>query len=108
MSLVDHLNFARPVLAVGIFNGYGICSYESNPILFAMLILLSSVSNIETIRETSFEVVSEKIPFIFKEEIYKMVMENNTTKSLLKQIDTIFKRIEMMLERDWKKLLGKK
>ena len=43
-----------------------------------------------------------------KEEIYKMVMENNTTKSLLKQIDTIFKRIEMMLERDWKKLLGKK
>ena len=43
-----------------------------------------------------------------KEEIYKMVMENNTTKSLLEQIDTIFKRIEMMLERDWKKLLGKK
>ena len=43
-----------------------------------------------------------------KEEIYKMVMKNNTTKFLLKQIDTIFKRIEMMLERDWKKLLGKK
>ena len=43
-----------------------------------------------------------------KEEIYKMVMKNNTTKSLLKQIDTIFKRIEMMLERDLKKLLGKK
>ena len=35
-----------------------------------------------------------------KEEIYKMVMKNNTAKSLLKQIDTIFKRIEMMLERD--------
>ena len=32
-----------------------------------------------------------------KEEIYKMVMKNNTAKSLLKQIDTIFKRIEMML-----------
>ena len=32
------------------------------------------------IRETSFEVVPEKIPFIFKEEIYKMVMKNNTTK----------------------------
>ena len=43
-----------------------------------------------------------------KEEIYKMVMKNNTTKSLLKQIDTIFKRIEMMLEKDLKKILGKK
>ena len=43
-----------------------------------------------------------------KEEIYKMVMKNNTTKSLLKQIDNLWKRIEMMLERDWKKLLGKK
>ena len=42
-----------------------------------------------------------------KEEIYKMVMKNNTTKSLLKQIDTIFKRIEMMLERDLKKHFGK-
>ena len=43
-----------------------------------------------------------------KEEIYKMVMKNNTTKILLKQIDTIFKRIEMMLERDLKKLLVRK
>jgi len=43
-----------------------------------------------------------------KEEIYKMVMKNNTTKSLLKQIDIIFKRIEMMLEKDLKKILGKK
>ena len=42
-----------------------------------------------------------------KEEIYKMVMENNTTKSLLEQIDTIFKRIEMMLERDLKKHFGR-
>ena len=36
-----------------------------------------------------------------------MVMKNNTTKSLLKQIDTIFKRIEMMLERDLKKHFGR-
>jgi hypothetical protein len=43
-----------------------------------------------------------------KEEIYKLVMKNNTTKSLLKQIDNLWKRIEMMLERDMKKLLGKK
>ena len=43
-----------------------------------------------------------------KEEIYKMVMKNNTTKSLLKQIDIIFKRIEVMLEKGLKKILGKK
>ena len=43
-----------------------------------------------------------------KEEIYKMVMKSNSAKSLLKQIDGIWKRIEMMLERDMKKLLGKK
>jgi len=43
-----------------------------------------------------------------KEEIYKLVMKSNSAKSLLKQIDGIWKRIEMMLERDMKKLLGKK
>ena len=42
-----------------------------------------------------------------KEEIYKMVMKNNTTKSLLKQIDTIWKRVEVLLEKDLKKHFGR-
>ena len=42
-----------------------------------------------------------------KEEIYKMVMKNNTTKSLLKQIDGIWKRVEVLLEKDLKKQFGK-
>jgi hypothetical protein len=42
-----------------------------------------------------------------KEEIYKLVMKNNTTKSLLKQIDNLWKRVEVLLEKDLKKLLGK-
>jgi hypothetical protein len=43
-----------------------------------------------------------------KPEVFEMVMRNSTTKSLLKQIDGIWKRIEMMLEKDLKKLLGRK
>ena len=35
-----------------------------------------------------------------KEEIYKMVMKNNTTKSLLKQMDNLWKRVEVLLEKD--------
>ena len=42
-----------------------------------------------------------------KEEIYKLVMKNNTTKLLLKQIDNLWKRVEVLLEKDLKKLLGK-
>ena len=42
-----------------------------------------------------------------KEEIYKMVMKNNTTKSLLKQIDNLWKRVEVLLEKDLKKQFGK-
>ena len=42
-----------------------------------------------------------------KEEIYKMVMKNNTTKSLLKQIDNLWKRTEVLLEKDLKKQFGK-
>ena len=42
-----------------------------------------------------------------KEEIYKMVMKNNTTKSLLKQIDNLWKRVEVLLEKDLKKHFGK-
>ena len=42
-----------------------------------------------------------------KEEIYKMVMTNNTTKSLLKQIDNLWKRVEVLLEKDLKKQFGK-
>ena len=42
-----------------------------------------------------------------KEEIYKLVMKNNTTKSLLKQIDGIWKRVEVLLEKDLKKQFGK-
>jgi len=38
-----------------------------------------------------------------KEEIYKMVMENNTTKSLLKQIDNLWKRVEVLLEKDFRR-----
>ena len=38
-----------------------------------------------------------------KAEIYKMVMKNNTTKSLLKQIDNLWKRTEVLLEKDLKK-----
>ena len=43
-----------------------------------------------------------------KEEIYKLVMKNNTTKSLLKQIDGRWKIIEKMLENDLKKAFGRK
>jgi hypothetical protein len=43
-----------------------------------------------------------------KKEIYKMVMKNNTTKSLLKQIDGRWKIIEKMLENDLKKAFGRK
>ncbi len=43
-----------------------------------------------------------------KPEVFEMVMRNSTTKSLLKQIDGIWKRIEMMLEKDLHKLLGRK
>ncbi len=42
-----------------------------------------------------------------KEEIYKLVMKNNTTKSLLKQIDNLWKRVEVLLEKDLKKQFGK-
>ena len=42
-----------------------------------------------------------------KEEIYKMVMKNNTTKSLLKQIDGFWKRVEVLLAKDLKKHFGK-
>ena len=42
-----------------------------------------------------------------KDEIYKMVMKNNTTKSLLKQIDNLWKRVEVLLEKDFKKHFGK-
>ena len=42
-----------------------------------------------------------------KEEIYKMVMKNNTTKSLLKQIDNLWKRVEVLLAKDLKKHFGK-
>ena len=42
-----------------------------------------------------------------KEEIYKMVMKNNTTKSLLKQIDGLWKRVEVLLAKDLKKAFWK-
>ena len=42
-----------------------------------------------------------------KEEIYKMVMKNNTTKSLLEQMDNLWKRVEVLLEKDLKKQFGK-
>ena len=42
-----------------------------------------------------------------KEEIYKLVMKSNTTKSLLKQIDNLWKRVEVLLEKDLKKQFGK-
>ena len=42
-----------------------------------------------------------------KEEIYKMVMKNNTTKSLLKQMDNLWKRVEVLLEKDLKKHFGR-
>ncbi len=43
-----------------------------------------------------------------KPEVYELVMKNNSAKSLLKQIDNLWKRIELMLERDLKKALGGK
>tara|TARA_Y100000593_G_C4202584_1_gene282631 strand:- start:437 stop:595 length:159 start_codon:yes stop_codon:yes gene_type:complete len=43
-----------------------------------------------------------------KPEVYELVMKNNSAKSLLKQIDSIWKRIEVMLEKDLKKALGRK
>ena len=43
-----------------------------------------------------------------KPEVYEMVMKNNTTKSLLKQIDGRWKIIEKMLENDLKKAFGRK
>ena len=42
-----------------------------------------------------------------KEEIYKMVMKSNTTKYLLKQMDNLWKRVEVLLEKDLKKQFGK-
>ena len=38
-----------------------------------------------------------------KEDIYKMVNQNNTTKSLLRQIDNLWKRVEVLLEKDFRR-----
>ena len=43
-----------------------------------------------------------------KPEVYEMVMKNSSTKSLLKQIDALWQRIEKMLEKDLHKLLGRR
>jgi hypothetical protein len=43
-----------------------------------------------------------------KPEVFEMIQKNNQTKSLLKQIDGIWKRIEKVLETDLHKLLGRK
>ena len=43
-----------------------------------------------------------------KLEVYEMIQNNNSAKSLLKQIDGIWKRIEMKLQNDLKKILAKK
>ena len=40
-----------------------------------------------------------------KEEIYKMVMRNNTTKSLLKQMDGLWKKVEVLLQKDLKQIM---
>ena len=40
-----------------------------------------------------------------KEEIYKMVMRNNTTKSLLKQMDGLWKKVEILLQKDLKQIM---
>ena len=43
-----------------------------------------------------------------KPEVFEMIQKNSQTKALLKQIDGIWKRIEMMLQKDLKKILAKK
>tara|TARA_Y100001960_G_C14492839_1_gene737603 strand:+ start:305 stop:463 length:159 start_codon:yes stop_codon:yes gene_type:complete len=43
-----------------------------------------------------------------KPEVFEMIQNNSQTKALLKQIDGIWKRIEMMLQKDLKKILAKK
>ena len=43
-----------------------------------------------------------------KPEVFEMIQKNSQTKSLLKQIDSIWKRIEKILENDLKKALGRK
>ena len=43
-----------------------------------------------------------------KPEVFEMIQKNSSAKSLLKQCDGIWKRIEMMLQKDLKKILVKK
>ena len=43
-----------------------------------------------------------------KPEVFEMIQNNSQTKALLKQLDGIWKRIEMMLQKDLKKILAKK
>jgi len=43
-----------------------------------------------------------------KPEVYELVMKNNSAKSLLKQIDNLWKRIEVMLEKDLRNVLRRK
>ena len=40
-----------------------------------------------------------------KLEVYEMVMKNNSTKSLLKQMDGLWKRVESILEKDLKQMM---
>ena len=40
-----------------------------------------------------------------KLEVYEMVMRNNTTKSLLKQMDGLWKKVEVLLQKDFKQVM---
>tara|TARA_Y100000593_G_scaffold87040_1_gene166840 strand:+ start:1305 stop:1463 length:159 start_codon:yes stop_codon:yes gene_type:complete len=40
-----------------------------------------------------------------KLEVYEMVQRNNSAKSLLKQIDGIWKKIEVILQKDLKRIM---
>jgi hypothetical protein len=43
-----------------------------------------------------------------KPEVFQLIQKNSSAKSLLKQIDNLWKRVEVLLEKDLKKILGKK
>lgn len=40
-----------------------------------------------------------------KPEVYEMIQKNNSAKSLVKQMESLWKRIEVMLEKDLKQMM---